>query len=367
MHSLRLFLCGDVMTGRGVDQILPYPSDPRLYEPYVTDARDYLTLAEQRHGPILTPVDFEYIWGDALPVWDLLKPDLKLVNLETAVTRSNDAWPEKGIHYRMSPENVGCLASAGINFCALANNHVLDWGYSGLLETQETLRKAHIRFAGAGQDTSTAAAAALLNTGPARVFVISLGDTSSGIPHSWAATTQNPGVNLFEPGAQSIEQFRESVESIKKPGDILIVSIHWGPNWDFKIPQAHIRLARALVDEAGVDLIHGHSSHHALGIEVYRGHLVLYGCGDFINDYEGISGHEDYRAYLGLMYFADMDETGNLKALQILPMRRQRFRATRAPREDITWLANTLNREGKRFGTSVEWDWGSGMLWLSWA
>ncbi len=65
-ETLRLFLCGDVMPGRGIDQILPTPSSPELYEPYVRDARDYVALAETRSGAIARPVHHAYIWGDAL-------------------------------------------------------------------------------------------------------------------------------------------------------------------------------------------------------------------------------------------------------------------------------------------------------------
>jgi len=367
MHCLRLFLCGDVMTGRGIDQVLPYPGDPQLHEPYVTDAREYVILSERRYGPIPKPVDFEYIWGDAIPVWSLLKPDLKIVNLETAVTRSNVAWPAKGISYRMAPENIGCLRSAGIDFCALANNHVLDWGYSGLNETLETLHKANIRYAGAGEDLCASSAPAIMAVNAAtRVLAISLGWPSSGIPQEWAAAPGRPGINLLSPETDNIEDLFSAVSPIKNPGDILIASIHWGPNWGYKIPQSHVRFAHDLIDNAGVDIIHGHSSHHALGIEVYEGHLILYGCGDLLNDYEGISGYEDFRGDLGLMYFADVDEAGKLVALQMVPMRMQQFRLIRTTCEEMIWLANTLKREGNRFGTSVELDQESGRLVLKW-
>ena len=63
---LRLFLCGDVMTGRGIDQALPHPVNPVLYEPYVRDAREYVELAEKAHEPIPRPLSLDYIWGDAL-------------------------------------------------------------------------------------------------------------------------------------------------------------------------------------------------------------------------------------------------------------------------------------------------------------
>ena len=108
-HSIKLFLCGDVMIGRGVDQILPHPSKPHLFEPYVRSALDYVEIAEQLHGPIRRPVDFAYIWGDALAELERARPDARIINLETAITTAEDAWPGKGIHYRMHPANAATL------------------------------------------------------------------------------------------------------------------------------------------------------------------------------------------------------------------------------------------------------------------
>ncbi|MBU1263749.1 MAG: CapA family protein, partial [Gammaproteobacteria bacterium] len=147
---MTLFLCGDVMTGRGIDQVLPHPGDPVLHEGYATSALDYVALAERANGPIPRPAEFAYVWGDALAEWARVAPDLRIVNLETAVTRRDDWQRGKGIHYRMHPANVPCLTAAGIDCCVLANNHVLDWGYAGLAETLETLRRAGLQRAGAG-------------------------------------------------------------------------------------------------------------------------------------------------------------------------------------------------------------------------
>jgi poly-gamma-glutamate capsule biosynthesis protein CapA/YwtB (metallophosphatase superfamily) len=156
---IKLLLTGDVMTGRGIDQVLPNPSDPRLQEPWVRDARDYVALTEAVNGPIPRPVSFSYIWGIALKVLDDLKPDAKIINLETSIMTSSDYWSDKGIHYRMHPDNVGCLTAARLDCCVLANNHVLGFGYAGLCETLETLRNAHLTSAGAGRDGAQAAAA----------------------------------------------------------------------------------------------------------------------------------------------------------------------------------------------------------------
>lgn len=147
---LDLFVGGDVMTGRGIDQILQHPSSPQLSEPYVDSARDYVALAERTHGPIPRRVDGSYIWGAALEELAQRQPDARIVNLETAITTSDAAWPRKGIHYRMHPGNIAALTTAQIDCAVLANNHVLDWGHAGLVETLATLRGAGINTAGAG-------------------------------------------------------------------------------------------------------------------------------------------------------------------------------------------------------------------------
>ena len=124
--SVTLFLCGDVMTGRGIDQILLHPGEPHLYEPYMRSALGYVQIAEQVGGSIGRPVDFAYIWGDALAEFDRVRPQARIINLETAVTAAEDAWQGKDIHYRMHPATVPCLSTARVDCCALANNHVLD-------------------------------------------------------------------------------------------------------------------------------------------------------------------------------------------------------------------------------------------------
>ena len=203
---LTLFLCGDVMTGRGIDQVLPHPADPGIHEPYVSSSLEYVRLAEAAHGPIPRPVEFTYPWGDALEELGRVAPEARLINLETSITRSDDHWRGKGINYRMHPDNVGCLIAARIDVCALANNHVLDFGYAGLVETLGTLKKAGLRPAGAGRSLAEArepAVVDLADTG--RVVVLGLGTRSSGIPPSWARRTPGPG-STFSPTCRTLRR-----------------------------------------------------------------------------------------------------------------------------------------------------------------
>jgi len=144
------------MTGRGIDQILPHPSDPATHEGYMKDARGYVEIAEKANGSIPRSVAPGYIWGDALDELEKVAPDVRVINLESSVTQSDDYWKGKEIHYRMHPENIDCITAANIDVCSLANNHVLDWGYAGLKETLETLRKAKIKGVGAGMNVNEA-------------------------------------------------------------------------------------------------------------------------------------------------------------------------------------------------------------------
>jgi poly-gamma-glutamate synthesis protein (capsule biosynthesis protein) len=104
-------------------------------------------------------------------------------------------------------------------------------------------------------------------------------------------------------------------------------------------------------------VVHGHSSHHVKGIEVFRDRPILYGCGDFLNDYEGITGYEEFRADLALMYFPTLDPaTGELERFVMTPTQIRQFRVGRASEQGVRWLADTLNGEGQRFGTRVAID-----------
>lgn len=344
------------MTGRGVDQILPHPSPPTLREPFVTDAREYVRLAEQASGAIARPVDPAYIWGDALDEWARRAPAARIVNLETAVTRSADYAPRKGIHYRMHPGNIACLTAARFDVCALANNHVLDFGRAGLIETLETLRRAGIASVGAGRHAGEARQPVCRALpGGGRLLVAASAHASSGVPAEWAAGVDTPGVDLLaDLSGTTAVSLAARVAGTKRPGDIAVVSIHWGDNWGYEVPRAHVEFAHRLV-EHGVDLVHGHSSHHVRPIEVYRERLILYGCGDFLNDYEGISGHERrYRDDLALMFFPSLDAAGRLTALRMTPLEIRKLRLNRPHPEDVRWLWATVNRISAPFGSSVD-------------
>lgn len=340
------------MLGRGIDQVLPQPCDPTLHEDYVGSALGYVRIAEEANGPIPRPVPLPYVWGVALEEFAARRPDARIVNLETSITRSDDYEP-KGINYRMSPENAACLAAAGIDCCVLGNNHILDWGRAGLCDTLATLERLRIKKAGAGRTNEEAALPAIVPRGAGgRVLIYSFASPTSGTPEDWAAKPDAPGVNLLpDLSPATVSRVVDAISRERQASDLVVASIHWGSNWGYSIAESQRRFAHALIDDAGVSVIHGHSSHHAKAMEVYRGRLILYGCGDFLNDYEGIAGNEEYRGDLAIMYFADFNMPGGaLTGLELVPLQIRQFRLGRPSAADIEWVRRTLERESRRLG-----------------
>jgi poly-gamma-glutamate synthesis protein (capsule biosynthesis protein) len=255
----------------------------------------------------------------------------------------------------MHPANLPALGVARPDACVLANNHVLDFGRRGLLETLDVLASAGLGPVGAGRDAGKAWHPLVRTAGSSRVVLLAVGSPSSGIPAGWAATADAPGVaflpHLSPGGADSV---LAAVRAQARPGDLTVVSIHWGSNWGHAVHRDQRRFAHRLID-GGVDVVHGHSSHHPRAIEVYRDRLVLYGCGDLVDDYEGISGDEEYRPDLRLLYLASVEAgTGRLVELRMTPLQAFRLGLRRASSADAAWLRAMLDSAGAELSPPVE-------------
>jgi poly-gamma-glutamate capsule biosynthesis protein CapA/YwtB (metallophosphatase superfamily) len=348
-RSVTLFLSGDVMLGRGVDQVLAHPADPELREQVVLDARTYVRLAEEANGPIPRPLAPSAPWGDLLAVLDAAAPDARIVNLETSVTADGDFAPGKPVCYRVHPANLPCLVAVRPDVCVLANNHVLDFGPRGLTDTLGAMAAAGLRVAGAGADEDAAWAPSVVPLGGGRRLVVTaFGTPSSGIPAGWAAAGRRGGVAYLDHLTDAAaDRVLARVAAVRRPGDVVVASVHWGSNWGWPAPPEQAPFAARLV-EGGVDVVHGHSSHHPRPVELHRGRLVLHGCGDLVDDYEGIGGHEHYRPDVRAAWLATLGPDGDLTELRATVLRARRMRLERAPPSDATWLADRLARAGGR-------------------
>lgn len=247
----------------------------------------------------------------------------------------------------MHPLNIDVFLAAGIDICTLANNHTLDWDYTGLRETLGVLKSSDIKFSGAGENIAQAMQPAVfplaLNK---RVLVFSVGMASSGVPAIWKATSKLSGIYyLPDISYDSLAHVVENIKHHKQHGDLIIFSLHWGSNWGYDISESFRSFAHGLIDDAKVDVVFGHSSHHPRPIEMYKGKPIFYGCGDFINDYEGIGGYESYRGDLTLMYFLEFDkESLQFKKMRLIPLQIKKLSLHRASKKDCEWLLQTLNQ-----------------------
>jgi poly-gamma-glutamate synthesis protein (capsule biosynthesis protein) len=216
-----------------------------------------------------------YIWGNMLPI--ISKCDLHVINLEAALTKSEHIV-EKVFNFKSDPSHVRALEEAKIDVVNLANNHVLDFGKEGLAETLETLDRAHIFHVGAGKNIADARAAVIVEKNGISIGILGCTDNEP----SWKAGQDEPGINYVRVG--DLEAIQDEIRRLREKVDILILSMHWGPNMVSRPSREFVSFAHALID-AGVDIIHGHSAHLFQGIECYKNGLIMYDTGDFIDDY----------------------------------------------------------------------------------
>jgi len=337
---LKVALLGDVMTGRLIDQIFPTHSIPDTSE-YKDSI--HLNSWSKPHS---------YIWGDLLPV--LRDADVRIANLETSITTNSEKWPRKAFNYRMHPDNIGCLTVAKLDFCSLANNHILDYCVAGMQETKDTLRKHNIKFAGAGVNISEAITPAIVYFSGLSMACFSFSDHYE----FWRASETQAGINFLDPEdldesnrKNEIRKLKQIFDQHAQNVDLISVSFHWGPNYRWAPTPELVSFAHDLIDICGVDIIHGHSSHHIQGIEIYKGKPIIYGCGDFLDDYAVDTMHRNDLSFLYLLHL-DPDTT-EWKKVELIPTCIKAFQVNKAVGRDREWLLGHIKSLSEPFGTTV--------------
>ena len=254
----------------------------------------------------------------------------------------------------MHPTNIQCLKEARVDYTSLANNHTLDFSKEGLLETVHTVKKAGIAFAGAGDSREEACHPAELklqiDDKEYTVHVYSASDH----PVDWSRV---PNFHLIDYLPATRDRLKQMLTSSPTKPDLKIFSVHWGPNYSW-MPSDDIQsLAHFLIDDCGVDLIHGHSSHHIQGVEIYKRKLIIYGCGDFVDDY---AVNTTYRNDLSGIWRVGLDTTqeGKLQVrkLELYPSQIKRFQANLLKRSDPehAWVHSKFQQLCRSFGTEVQ-------------
>lgn len=314
---MRLSFVGDVMLGRLVNEAL-------------------------RKETVIYP------WGDTLPLFRRAR--VAVCNLECVISDKGEkrsATP-KAFYFRSDTKNVEVLTAAGIKAVSIANNHALDYGVEALREMQTILTKAGIKFAGAGKSIEEARAAAVWEENGERIGFLAFTDNEP----AWGATESRYGTNYapVELGDPAVRVLVERVKQLRGGVEVLIVSGHWGGNWGYEPPKEHLELAHALV-EAGTDIVFGHSAHVCRGVEIYQGKVIMYGAGDFIDDYAVDEAERNDRS----MIFGVEGGRGKITAVYFYPTVIRAMQAKMAKGEDQTAIRQKMSQLCRDLGTETRW------------
>lgn len=315
---ITLAIAGDVMLGRLVND----------------------TLAE--HGP-------GYAWGDVAPL--LWSADAALINLECAITTRLVRWHDghyKPFHFRGDPAAVETLRRGRVDFAALANNHIEDFGPDGLLDTISALDHAGIAHAGAGRDLGAARAPAILTVRGLRIAIVAFAD----YPRAWAATATSPGLNFTTVSVddETFAPVAAAIAAAREVADVVIFSIHWGPNMRVRPPEEFRHFAHRVLD-AGATIFWGHSAHVVQGVEpIPDDGVILYDTGDFIDDY---AADPELRNDLGALFLIRLRER-TVEQVSLVPVRIHRMQVNRATGDDRRWFIRHLHMLCRELGGSVQ-------------
>lgn len=281
----------------------------------------------------LTGKDPKYLWGDVLPL--LQSTDLNIINLEAALTCS-DKKVAKVFNFKADPEKVQTLLEGNIQVVNLANNHILDYSEEGLLETLKTLSKVDIKYVGAGRDIFEASRAITIEKKGIKIGILGFTDNEP----TWKAGVSTPGTNFVEINDNGLQHVKKKIEELRENVDLIIVSMHWGPNMRERPNQQFVKFAHGVMD-SGADVFHGHSAHIFQGIELYQGKLIMYDTGDFVDDYY-VDPH--LRNDHSFLYIVELNKDG-FQNLRLEPVLIDNFQVNICPNEEILERARKLSKE----------------------
>jgi poly-gamma-glutamate capsule biosynthesis protein CapA/YwtB (metallophosphatase superfamily) len=200
--------------------------------------------------------------------------DLAIANFENPAP-DKFRYHTSGTLFSADPKLIKGLATAGIDWVGLANNHIRDAGGAGLLQTIKNLSRYGIRSSGAGKNIAAARKPAILKAGGVKVALLAY-DT---IAAYYTAGATTPGSARL-----TAKAVKADVKAARAAGaNVVIVFPHWGTEYDATPFPGQQALARAAVN-AGADLVIGNHAHWAGALEVYRGKPIWYALGNFVFD-----------------------------------------------------------------------------------
>lgn len=331
----------------------------------------------------------------------LQSADLRVCNLEGVVTSS---CPDMSAIYHspvdyicqhgIDTEQAKLLSDIGIDCCSIANNHVLDFKFDGVKDSIQFLNENGIKWFGFGKNWEVAWKPRMCNL---KLSSFSNGYAGDNVKVDsrkvkiaffgladhfveWKATNQKAGINYFDvryfscagegnPNHSTWTNFEiieEQLNKVRKKTDLIVFSIHWGDNFQDGVLESFRLFAHCLID-AGVNIVHAHSSHHVQAVEAYNEGIIMYGCGEFLNDYDLLEkelnkhdetlGHEyvTYSSHLSFVYKLHLSSSKEIRLsmLEMLPIVVKRGQVACCTHNERETLFAQMKEKCDVFGTKL--------------
>jgi len=272
--------------------------------------------------------------------------DALVCNLECCISvrgHRTDRVAGKPFFFRAPPAAIDSLRAIGVTAAGLANNHALDYETEALADTLESLREAGVEVAGAGRSAHEARRGVAVTAGERRLGLVAVSDH----PEKFAARDEAPGIAYAELGRGLPEWLEDELARMRSECDLLLAFPHWGPNMTAE-PAAWQRAAAELMQEAGADLVAGHSAHVFHGIGWTEQGPLLFDLGDALDDY-AVDGR--LRNDLGVLA---LWRPGGPTELELVGLALDFCYTRLAQGEEADWIAARLDRACAELGTRVE-------------
>ncbi|SHJ14594.1 poly-gamma-glutamate synthesis protein (capsule biosynthesis protein) [Geosporobacter subterraneus DSM 17957] len=299
-------------------------------------------MLDRSIGKQIEKMGVDYPWTGVKPYFD--KSDLVLINLETSVGLKGSASPDKTYTFQSKPETLDGLVKAGVSGVSIANNHVLDFGQEGFIETLENLEKRKIKYAGGGRNIQKALEPAVWEIHGQKIGFLAFSRVIYDM--SWYATSKRPGiVSAYD---HYIDQIKDTIVEAKKNVDFLIVSVHWGKELE-QIPQEYQeRIGRVMID-SGADVVMGHHPHVLQGIEFYKNKPILYSLGNFVFNSKGQLSNRS------MIFNIEIDKNGMISSW-IVPISIMNGQPRAADEKEGKLIIDNLNALSKKWGVEISTD-----------
>ncbi|MDO8473994.1 MAG: CapA family protein [bacterium] len=243
--AITLLFAGDIMLDRGVEFYIRQHNDWRW---------PFLRIADT-----------------------LQKADLVFGNLESVI--SNKGQNLGSIYsFRADPKAIEGLMFAGFDVVSVANNHSLDYGPEAFLDSLARLKEAEIAYVGGGADKERVYSPVIKEVRGTKIGF--LGYTNLGSP-LWQATENTPGIAWVDEG--TLPKFQEGIRAAKQQSDILVVSVHFGEEYQTQPNKTQVLIAKSAID-AGADIVIGHHPHVVQPVEQYKNGWITWSLGNLVFD-----------------------------------------------------------------------------------